>query len=148
MKNSIEKALEIAASAHRFQKDKAGKPYIMHPMTLAVNMRSDDEIITALLHDVLEDSEVTEDYLSDYFSDNIIEALQLLTHEKGTDYFEYIHKIRENELAKAVKVQDLIHNSDLSRLHTVTPKDIARCKKYKKALAILLSRENDTKSAV
>lgn len=140
MKNSIEKALAMAAVAHQGQKDKAGRPYIMHPMTVAVNMKSTDGIITALLHDVVEDSDITFADLEGKFTPNIIEALKLLTHEKGTDYFEYIHKIKENELARAVKIQDLIHNSDLSRLENVSQKDIDRCAKYKKALAILVSK--------
>ena len=140
MENSIEKALAMAAVAHQGQVDKAGRPYILHPMTVAVNMKSTDGVITALLHDVVEDSEITFADLEGKFTPNIIEALKLLTHEKGTDYFEYIHKIKGNELARAVKLQDLKHNSDLSRLNRdITPQDIERCRKYEKALAILLS---------
>lgn len=137
MENSIEKAVEIALKAHKGQVDKAGKPYILHPMTVAVNMKTTDGIIAALLHDVVEDSDITLEDLEKEFTSNIIEALKLLTHDEETEYFDYIKKIKSNTLAKSVKIQDLMHNSDVSRLENVTQKDIARVNKYKKALDFL-----------
>lgn len=138
MVNSIERAVEIALDAHRGQTDKAGKPYIMHPMTVAANMKTTDGIIVALLHDVVEDSDITLDDLKKEFTPNIIEALQLLTHDDETEYFDYIREIKSNVLAKSVKIQDLMHNSDISRLKNVTQRDIDRLNKYKKALDFLL----------
>lgn len=146
--SDIERALAIALSAHRGQVDKAGRPYILHPMTVASRMGTDDGIITALLHDVVEDTEFTIDDLDCLFSSHIIEALELLTHEKGTDYFEYILRIKENPLAKAVKIQDLLHNSDLSRLgRDITKKDLQRQEKYAKAILMLRSDECDESHA-
>ena len=142
--NDIERALAIALSAHRGQVDKAGRPYVLHPMTVAARMTTDDGIITALLHDVVEDSDYTIDDLDSLFSPNIIEALTLLTHEKGTDYFTYIHNLKDNPLARAVKIEDLLHNSDLTRLgRDITDKDIQRRNKYQKALAILCSENKN-----
>lgn len=141
--NNIEKALELALRAHEGQVDKAGKPYILHPMTVASMQDTEDCIITALLHDVVEDSEekgFTIEYIAYHgFSLKVIEALMLLTHDKEVDYFEYIQAIKQNEIAKKVKLADLTHNSDISRLKEVTDEDIHRIRKYAKAKLMLLS---------
>lgn len=136
--SGIEKALQIAMEAHRGQKDRAGVAYIMHPITVAASQKSEEAIITALLHDVVEDSDVTlEDIREAGFSDDVLEAISLLTHEDGVDYMSYVEQIKQNELAKAVKIADLMHNSDLSRLKSINQKDIERVEKYKKAIRIL-----------
>jgi (p)ppGpp synthase/HD superfamily hydrolase len=91
-----------------------------------------------MLHDVVEDSEYTlEDLKNEGFSDEVLEALKLLTHDKNEDYFEYVQRLKDNVLAKSVKLTDLAHNSELSRLKIVTEKDMARVEKYKKAMRIL-----------
>ena len=132
------KALGIAIRAHHGQKDRAGKPYILHPITVALKMDTKDEFITALLHDVMEDSNYTaEDLREAGIPEHIIEALLLLTHDKNEDYLKYVAKIKKNELAKAVKLGDLQHNSDLSRLPAITDADIVRANKYHNAMTIL-----------
>ena len=100
-------------------------------------MDTEEECIVALLHDVVEDTEVTFEELEKDFSKTIIDALKLLTHDKDTDYFEYIKKIKSNPLAKKVKLADLKHNSDETRLENITEKYITRNKKYVKAIKIL-----------
>jgi len=131
-------AMKIAYDAHKDQFDKCGMPYIFHPIHLAEQMQTEDTIIVALLHDVVEDTAITFDDLSSKgFSDNVITALRLLTHDKSVDYFEYVSLIKGNPIASAVKLADLKHNSDLSRLETITEKDGARKEKYEKAIQIL-----------
>ena len=131
------KAIIIAYNAHINQKDRSGLPYILHPIHLAEQMDTEEECIVALLHDVVEDTEVTFKELEKEFSTTIIDALKLLTHDKDTDYFEYIERIKTNPLAVKVKLVDLKHNSDETRLEKITEKDIARNKKYVKAIRML-----------
>lgn len=131
-------ALHIAMNAHDGQVDRAGKPYIFHPLTVATMTGSFDEFVTGLLHDVMEDSDYTEEDLRlAGIPEHIIEALRLLTHEKSEPYMDYVRRLRHNQLAREVKLADLKHNSDLSRLPEITEKDRARAEKYKKAMAIL-----------
>ena len=134
---STRKAMIIAYNAHHGQKDKSGLPYIHHPLHLAEQMQTEETCIVALLHDVVEDTDVTFNDLKKYFSDDIIEALKLLTHEKSVDYMEYVKKLKSNPIAKAVKIADLHHNSDRTRLDKLSVKDLQRYEKYKKALEIL-----------
>lgn len=134
----IAAAISIAIEAHRGQKDKGGNPYILHPLTVASRQETEAGIIAALLHDVVEDSQYTlEDLRAAGFSSDVCEAVRLLTHKDGEDYHTYIQKISGNEIAKAVKIQDLLHNLDTSRLQTVTEKDLARVQKYQSALSLL-----------
>ncbi len=133
-----QKALAIATKAHATQTDRAGAPYIQHPTHLAQQMDSEDSTIVALLHDVVEDSDISfEDLEEAGFSEHIITALKLLTHSKEEDYFTYVQKIKANPLATKVKLADLAHNSDVSRLPAITEKDTERVAKYKKAIQIL-----------
>ena len=136
---STRKAMIIAYNAHKNQFDKAGVPYIYHPIHLAEQMNTETECIVALLHDVVEDTDVTFEQLEKEFSEDIIKILKLLTHDKKTDYMEYIKKLKNNPIAKKVKIVDINHNSDETRLDKLTAKDIIRRNKYKKALEILES---------
>lgn len=131
------KAMIIAYNAHMNQFDRAGVPYIYHPIHLAEQMDTEIECIVALLHDVVEDTDVTFEQLKKEFPGEVIEVLKLLTHDKNTDYMEYIMKLKKNPIAKKIKIADIKHNSDETRLEKVTLKDIARRNKYKKALEIL-----------
>lgn len=141
MNAGIEKALEIAISAHKGQKDKAGKPYIFHPVIVASRMETEEGIMAALLHDVVEDSDITiEDIRAAGFPDSVVEAVRALTHADGEDYFDYIRTVQGNDLAVRVKIQDLNHNSDLSRLEVITEKDRKRAEKYKVALCMLAGK--------
>ena len=123
---------------HSRQKDKAGKLYIFHPLNVSFGVKSKDAKIVALLHDVIEDSEYTINYL-DFLSDKQKQSLRLLTHRKEEPYFQYINRIKSNDIAKEVKLSDLMHNSNLSRLKVITEKDIKRNEKYKRAIELLKS---------
>jgi len=133
------KAMIIAYNAHINQVDKAGVPYIYHPIHLAEQMDSETECIVALLHDVVEDTKVTFLELEKEFSKEVILALKLLTRDKKIDYFEYIENLKDNKLARKVKIVDINHNMDETRLDEITEKDVKRRKKYQKALEILNS---------
>ena len=136
------KALKISFDAHKNQLDKSGIPYVYHPYELATQMTTEATTCVALLHDVVEDTNTTfEDLIAEGFGDEIIDALRLMTHNDGSDYFVYVRRIKQNPIAKAVKLADLRHNSTESRLDVITPKDIERKEKYKKAINILLGNE-------
>lgn len=132
------KAINIAYNAHMGQKDKAGLPYIFHPFHLAEQMETEEECIVALLHDVVEDTDVNFKELEGEFSSTVIDALKLLTHDKSVDYMEYIETLKKNKIAKKVKIADITHNSDFTRLDKVTQEDVLRNEKYRKALEILM----------
>ena len=134
---NTEKAMRIAYEAHHGQVDKSGVPYIFHPIHLAEQMDTEEECIVALLHDTVEDTEVTFEQLENEFSDNVIQALKLLTHDKSVDYMDYVVNLKDNQIARKVKLADLRHNSDPTRLEKPTEKDIRRREKYKKAILIL-----------
>ena len=109
------KALKIAYAAHDGQTDKAGMPYIFHPYHLAEQMDDEISVCVALLHDVAEDTDVTLDALAEIFPQEVMEPLILLSHKKGDDYLEYVKALKQNPIAKKVKLADLAHNSDQSR---------------------------------
>lgn len=132
------KALRLAFDYHKEQVDKTGLPYVFHPFHLAESM--DDEISTvcALLHDVVEDTDLGFDDLRKMgFPEEVIEVLTLLTHDPEEPYFDYVERIAHHPIARKVKIADLLHNSDLSRLDFVDEYAKKRTEKYKKALEIL-----------
>ena len=132
------KALKISFKVHKDQVDKAGLPYIFHPFYLANKMDDEYSICVALLHDVIEDGNYTvEELIKEGFPSEVVEAVKLLTHLKEDSYFDYINKMKLNSLARKVKIEDLKHNLDLSRLNEITNKDLERIEKYKKAIFIL-----------
>ena len=132
------KALKLSFEAHKNQTDKSGVPYVFHPFHLAEQMNDEITTCVALLHDVVEDTDYTlYDLSSIGFSEEIIEAISLMTHDKNIPYMDYIDQIAKNSIAKAVKFADLKHNSDLSRLNVVTEKDIMCVEEYKKAMELL-----------
>ena len=136
---ATKKALAICFNAHKEQTDKSGLPYVFHPFHLAEQMETEDTVVAALLHDVIEDTEYTfEDLRKEGFSEAVIEALILLTHKEGVEYMDYVKGIKKNPIAKAVKLADLAHNSDLSRLDKVDEKALERREKYIKAREELL----------
>lgn len=108
-------ALRLAYRAHHGQFDYNGIPYVFHPIHLAETMDDEYSCCVALLHDVVEDTEVTLEDLQTIFPPEITDAVALLTHSDGTDYFDYVRTIKENPIAQKVKLADLAHNSDLSR---------------------------------
>lgn len=131
-------AMRLCFEKHKDQVDKSSIPYVFHPFHVAESMEDEETTVTALLHDVVEDTDTTFEELTALgFPEGVVEALKLLTHEPGIPYFEYVEKIKENPIARAVKMADLAHNSDLSRLETVTRRDLERIEKYKKAMEML-----------
>ena len=136
----IRRAYQTAAAAHRDQVDKAGVEYINHPATVAAHVGENiSSIIVALLHDTVEDTSLTVDELREKIplTAQEVDALKLLTHDEKIPYLDYVAQIKSNELARRVKIADLKHNSDLSRLKNPTAKDFARVEKYQAALKIL-----------
>lgn len=134
MEYSMNRALEIALYAHEDQRDKAGKTYIIHPVRVMKNVQTDREKIVALLHDVVEDSDVSFEELEKDFSEEIIEAVKCLTKREDQSYDHYIENIRENPIAREVKKADLRDNLDIERLNKLTEDDFKRLKKYHKSL--------------
>ncbi len=131
-------ALKLCFEAHKNQTDKSGMPYVFHPFHLAEQMKDEETTIAALLHDVVEDTDYTiADLEKMGFPANVLEALELLTHNDDTPYMEYVAKIKDNPIAKAVKLADLDHNSDLSRLDVVDEKALKRREKYRQAICLL-----------
>ena len=133
-----ELALEIAKTAHAGQTDKAGLDYILHPLQVAAEVTTDEEKAVALLHDIIEDTDVTaSELLAKGLPDNVVEAVEALTKKHNQNYAAYLAGVKKNRLATAVKLVDLKHNSDLSRLEKITQKDRERAEKYRKAIEYL-----------
>lgn len=136
------KAMKLAYEAHQGQVDKSGVPYIFHPYHLAEQMDDEISCCCALLHDVIEDTNITTEDLKKLFPSEVTEVVSLLTHRKSDDYFDYVRKIKENPVAKKVKLADLAHNSDTSRNILIQNNDTKatekRLEKYEKAKKILL----------
>jgi len=138
--SDLEKAISIAVTAHRGQRDKAGKPYILHPLRLMQKCATEAEMIVAVLHDVIEDTDVTIDYLErEGFDTEVLQALRCLTKAKGEPYPDFIARVSKNDLARRVKIVDLTDNMDCSRLTSFTEADAARMKRYTEAMAYLRS---------
>ena len=132
------KAMVIAYNAHHGKLDKCGIPYIYHPIHLAEQMQTEEECIVALLHDTVEDTDVTFEMLEKEFSNTIVQAVKLLTRDGTVEYLDYVRNLKSNPIARNVKLADLKHNSDMSRLPNPTEKDWKRKEKYEKAMQILL----------
>lgn len=116
--NSINKALSIAQKAHSEQLDKGGHPYIFHPIRVALNCQTEKEKIVALLHDVIEDTEINIEQLrNEGFDNEVLESLVCLTKKEGEDYMDFVKRVATNPIATKVKLQDLADNMDTSRLN-------------------------------
>lgn len=138
------KAMKIAYAAHHGQVDYNGIPYIFHPIHLAEAMDDEVSCCAALLHDVVEDTDVTMEELARDFPSEIIQVLKLLTHDESVDYFDYVRAIKANPIAVKVKLADLAHNSDQRRCigSGLTEERLAYWKqKYAKATNILTEGE-------
>ena len=140
------KAMQIAYKAHQGQVDKAGVPYIFHPYHLAEQMEDEISVCVALLHDVVEDTRIPLEELAREFPKEIAEGVALLTHNKGEDYFDYIRRIKRNPVARVVKLADLSHNGEESRLlgsEFSKEQQRRRQEKYQRAREILLMKEEN-----
>ena len=137
----LERAIEIAVQAHKGASDKGGAPYILHPLAVMHNLDTDDEKIVAVLHDVVEDTEWTfEKLLGEGFSVTVLDALRSVTkQDDGEDYFDFIRRAKTNPLGRKVKIADIRHNMDVTRIKVLGDKDVTRLNKYKKSLEILTS---------
>ena len=132
------RAMKIAYEAHKNQADKSGIPYIYHPIHLAEQMPDESTVCVALLHDVAEDTDITlDDLRREGFGKEIMDALELMTHDENVPYMEYIRRIKDNPVARKVKSADLAHNSDISRLDSISERTIERLVKYRQAIDIL-----------
>jgi (p)ppGpp synthase/HD superfamily hydrolase len=131
-------AIKLCFEAHKDQLDKSGLPYVFHPFHLAEQMTEENTVVAALLHDVVEDTPYTfDDLLAMGFGEEVVAALRLLTHDDAVPYMDYVANIKANPIARAVKLADLRHNSDLSRLDAVDEKALRRCEKYAEAIRLL-----------
>ncbi len=138
------KALKISFAAHKNQVDIGGIPYVYHPYHLAEQMDDEYSVCVALLHDVVEDSGVTLEKLEACgFPDDVVDAIDLLTHNSRMPYMDYIKMIKRNALARKVKLADLKHNSDLSRIDHFNEHTFERIAKYNKALKYLTDEFSD-----
>lgn len=131
-------AITIANQAHMEQLDKGDKPYILHPLRVMMNFEEEDKMIIAVLHDVMEDTNLSSGDLLDYgFNFEIIRTLVILTKRKNEPYMDYINRIKQNAVAIDVKIADLKDNMSLGRIVNPTIKDFQRNEKYQRALDIL-----------
>ena len=136
--NVLEKSIHIALEAHRGQIDRAGKPYILHPLRVMNNCDDEIEMISAVLHDVIEDSPFTVDDLRrEGIPDEAIEIIVCLTKKRNESYEDFITRISLNEKAINVKIKDLQDNMNIARFERMNQKDLDRLAKYHKALKLL-----------
>lgn len=138
MEYQILKAFEIAIDAHDGQKDKGGHPYVLHPIRVAGKVKGQDEQVVALLHDVVEDTDWTLDGLREAgFSEEIVAAVDAISRREGESRRAYLARCKTDPIARVVKMADLEHNMDLSRLADVTDRDIRRNAQYEKEIKFL-----------
>ena len=131
--NKLKQAINIAVEYHSGQKDRAGEPYIQHPLRMMMKMKTAEEKITAVLHDVVEDSNITIDNLrKEGFSENILKAVDALTKRKGESYKKSIERVKKYPLAVKVKIADFEDNMDIRRLNRITENDRKRLNRYLK----------------
>lgn len=136
------RAIEIVSSEFSKEVDKSGRPYVLHCIWVMNKVRhlGDDYMISAILHDLIEDTHWTKEMLvEEGFSEEIVCAVELLTHKEGESYDTYIQKLSSNEIAKQVKIRDLEHNSKITRLKGLRTKDIKRLHKYHEAYTYLIN---------
>ena len=135
---TLERAIEIAVKAHAGQVDKAGQPYVLHPLRMMLAVTTPEARLAAVLHDVVEDTAVTLDELrAEGFPASVLEAVDALTKRENEDYEAFIRRVAPNPIAREVKLADLRDNSDLSRIAEPTERDFARVEKYRRAIGYL-----------
>lgn len=137
--NQLEKAIALALRVHAGQKDRYGHPYILHPLHVMLQMDTEQEMAAAVLHDVVEDSELTLDDLKEEgFSQAVLEAVRLMTHDKeNVPYESYVQTLKPNPIARKIKLADLQHNMDIRRMDRVRGRDAERLEKYRRAWELL-----------
>jgi (p)ppGpp synthase/HD superfamily hydrolase len=145
MQHLLELAIKIAVDAHQGQDDKAGQPYILHPLAVMLSVETTAEKIVAVLHDVVEDTSVSlDDLLENGLPPFIVKAVDAITKRKGEDYQTYLSRVCSDEIARSVKIKDIHHN--LSRLSHLNPNEAGYlAKKYAGALQFIRHNENPKK---
>lgn len=147
--SELERALALAAYHHRGARDKGGEPYILHVLRVMMSVETEEEKTAALLHDLLEDTDVKEEDLKRLqFSPSTVKSVALLTRSKGEDYETYIRRVAENPLSRKVKLADLKDNQKKERQPVpLQMEDVLRLKKYRAAEAYLraFEKEEETK---
>lgn len=140
----IEQAIVLAAEMHIGQKDKSGEPYIYHPLSVMMKIKGETAKVVAILHDIIEDTDVTlEDLKESGYPEEVVEAIKAITKIPGESYMGYLIRVKANEIALKVKIADIEHNIQLSRLIKLEDKIVERLiKKYVRAL-IYLRRDPD-----
>ena len=135
---NTKKAMKLCFEAHKEQKDKSGLPYVFHPLHVAEQMPDEKTTVVALLHDVIEDTSCSMQDLREMgFDEDVLDALALMTHDSSIPYMDYVRKIKDNPIARTVKLADLRHNSDLTRLDEINETALKRVEKYKAAIQLL-----------
>ncbi|GAA3969953.1 HD domain-containing protein [Allohahella marinimesophila] len=135
---NLDKAIAIATRAHAGQTDKGGNPYILHVLRVMMQFEDHDEMIVAVLHDVVEDTGLSAADLEKYgFSEEIIASVDCLSRQRGESYDSFLNRIAQDDLARRVKIADIKDNLNLTRLDQLSNRDIARARKYHKALKVL-----------
>ena len=138
--STLERAIELAARAHAGQVDKAGQPYVLHPLRLMLAVRTPHERMAAVLHDVVEDTDVTfDDLVAEGFPPEVVAAVRALTKTEGEKRIEAAHRAAADPVARVVKLADVTDNMDLSRIANPSQKDFDRLKEYEQVRAILLA---------
>lgn len=141
---TLERAIVIAAKAHEGQVDKAGVPYILHPLRVMFRVTTTEERIAAVLHDVVEDTDITIDTLrSEGFAEVVLSAIESLTKRPGEAYEAFVTRAAADPIGRTVKFADLEENSDLSRISKPTAKDYERVEKYRRAMEQIKSISRD-----
>jgi len=141
---TLEKAIALAAEAHAGQVDKAGQPYILHPLRVMFRLQDSKQQIVAVLHDIVEDTPITLEILAQHgFSPDVIAAVDALTKRKGETRIDAARRAAADPIALAVKLADNSENMDLSRISSPTDKDYARVEEYRKVREILLAARNN-----
>ncbi|CEL28825.1 HD domain-containing protein [Pseudomonas iridis] len=140
MTQTLERAIAIAATAHAGQVDKGGAPYILHPLKVMLRMTTLEERIVAVLHDVVEDCEISlDDLRKEGFSEEVLTAIQSVTKVPGESYEDFVERAAQNPIGRVVKLADLEENSDLSRIASPSWEDLERIEKYRRAIGRLRS---------
>ena len=130
----LQRAIEIAVTAHKGQLQRNGLPYVLHPLTLMMGVASVEAKMAAVLHDVIEDTNwQLDDLRAERFSESVIQAIDCLTHRAGEEYETYIERVRVNEIAREVKLADLTDNMNICRIPELKLRDLSRLERYHKA---------------
>ncbi len=139
---NLDDAITLAVQAHHRQKDKAGAPYILHPLRVMLRMKTEEEMTAAILHDVIEDTQHTLQELRDAgYSEAVVEAVDALTRRDNESYEEFTQRVKQNPMARRIKLADLEDNMDIRRFAKFDEQEVERLKKYWRAWTSLTEQD-------